>query len=154
MTTTAKRIIGSLRKMPNQTANSLSGRVDAELNVVINVLASLIKDGDIMEVNTPTSAGGAVITYRLAHSDLGWKSVEVLPEHGQDDPVHAPAHYTTGGIEVIDILRAKLTPEEFRGFLKGNVIKYTLRAEHKNGAQDYQKGEWYAQRLAKATTAS
>lgn len=60
------------------------------------------------------------------------------------DPVHAPAHYTAGGIEVIEILRAKLSPEEFRGFCKGNIIKYTLRAELKNGAIDYAKASVYA----------
>lgn len=69
------------------------------------------------------------------------------------DPVHSPSHYTSGGIEVIDVLRAKLTPEEFRGFLKGNVIKYMLRAEHKGGAQDYKKGCVYATWLAEQSIA-
>ena len=68
------------------------------------------------------------------------------------DPVKSPAHYTSGGIELVDILRAKLTPEELRGFFKGNVIKYLLRAEHKGGAEDYQKGCVYANWLAAATT--
>jgi hypothetical protein len=69
------------------------------------------------------------------------------PKH---DPIHNPSHYTNGGIEFIEVLRAKLSADEFRGFLKGNVIKYTLRAEHKNGAQDYAKGAKYAQWLAEA----
>jgi len=69
----------------------------------------------------------------------------------QHDAVHTPNHYTAGGMEVIDILRAKLTPEEFRGFLKGNIVKYTLRAELKGGAQDYQKASVYAGWLVKAT---
>lgn len=55
-----------------------------------------------------------------------------------------PDHYKEGGIEVIDILKAKLTPEEFRGFLKGNVIKYTFRARLKNGEEDYKKANWYS----------
>lgn len=59
------------------------------------------------------------------------------------DAVHRPAHYTTGGMEVIDILRAKMSPEEFRGFCKGNIIKYILRAEHKDGAQAYRKAGAY-----------
>lgn len=64
------------------------------------------------------------------------------------DPIHNPSHYTNGGIEFIEVLRAKLSSDEFRGFLKGNVIKYTLRAEHKDGAQDYAKGARYAKWLA------
>lgn len=67
------------------------------------------------------------------------------PKH---DPIHNPSHYTNGGIEFIEVLRAKLSSDEFRGFLKGNVIKYTLRAEHKDGAQDYAKGARYAKWLA------
>ena len=44
------------------------------------------------------------------------------------DNVNHPGHYTAGGIEVIEFLKAKLTREEYRGFLKGNVIKYLSRA--------------------------
>lgn len=40
---------------------------------------------------------------------------------------HKPDHYKIGGIEVIDIIKAKLGPEEFNGFLWGNIIKYILR---------------------------
>lgn len=59
-----------------------------------------------------------------------------------------PDHYKTGGLEVIDILKAKLSPEEFRGFLKGNSLKYLLRAEQKGGAEDYAKAMWYSSMLA------
>lgn len=59
-----------------------------------------------------------------------------------------PDHYKQGGIECIDYLRAKLTPEEFRGFLKGNAIKYLSRAEQKGGAEDYAKASWYTAMLA------
>jgi hypothetical protein len=40
-------------------------------------------------------------------------------------------HYDAGGIAVIDVIRAKLTEEQYRGFLLGNVIKYALRLNHK-----------------------
>ena len=59
------------------------------------------------------------------------------------DPVVAPNHYMVGGIETIDFIRAKLTQEEFRGFCKGNVIKYLSRAEHKGGSEDYKKARVY-----------
>lgn len=41
------------------------------------------------------------------------------------------SYYDQGGIEVIEIIRAKLTPEQFRGFLLGNMIKYSTRANWK-----------------------
>jgi len=34
------------------------------------------------------------------------------------------SYYDHGGIATIDIIRAKLTPEELRGWYKGNCIKY------------------------------
>lgn len=66
------------------------------------------------------------------------------------DPVNHPEHYKVGGIETIDFIKAKLTPEEFRGYLKGNVLKYASRAGHKNNAvEDAGKLAWYATRLSK-----
>lgn len=65
------------------------------------------------------------------------------------DPVERPAHYTAGGIETIDYLLAKLAPEEFAGFCRGNVLKYVSRAPHKNGLEDLKKARWYLDRLIK-----
>lgn len=47
----------------------------------------------------------------------------------EPDTVSNPPHYTTGGIECIDAIRSALTPEEFRGYCKGNVLKYIWRNE-------------------------
>lgn len=62
------------------------------------------------------------------------------------EQVDHPAHY--GGAddpyEVIKVLRAWLSRDEFIGFLKGNIIKYQARAAKKSGAQDYAKSAWYA----------
>jgi hypothetical protein len=67
-----------------------------------------------------------------------------------DDPVNSPAHYTVGGIETIDYIKAKLSPEEFIGYLKGNVIKYTSRAGKKQDTiQDLEKAQWYMNRQIK-----
>lgn len=60
------------------------------------------------------------------------------------DPVHAPSHYTDGGIETIDYLRAKLSPEAFVGFCQGNALKYLSRAGKKgSAAEDFAKAEVY-----------
>lgn len=63
------------------------------------------------------------------------------------DNVNQPAHYTGGSIECIDAIRAALTLEEFRGFCKGNVIKYTWRERIKGGDESLKKAEWYLKRL-------
>ncbi len=67
-----------------------------------------------------------------------------------NDNVHSPKHYKLGqlNVEVIDVIENVLTPEEFRGFLKGNRIKYCLRSGKKeNESEDLEKECWYAKRL-------
>jgi len=59
-----------------------------------------------------------------------------------------PDHYKSGGMELIDIFKAKFTEEEFRGFLRMNALKYLFRAEMKNGKEDYEKALWYVSMLA------
>jgi hypothetical protein len=65
----------------------------------------------------------------------------------QPDLVSAPPHYRQGGIECIDAIRAALTEDEFRGFIKGNAIKYTWREKHKGGDEDLRKASWYLSRI-------
>ena len=42
------------------------------------------------------------------------------------------SHYDAGNIAVIDVIKAKLTPEQYEGFLLGQIIKYSLRLNFKN----------------------
>jgi len=64
-----------------------------------------------------------------------------------NENIQNPAHYTAGGIECIDAIEAALTPEEYRGFIKGNVIKYNWRERHKGGNESLGKAVWYLNRL-------
>ncbi len=60
------------------------------------------------------------------------------------DPVNHPSHYNQGGIETLDLIRLYLTPEEYKGYLKGNIIKYRERSQFKgNAEQDYAKAKFY-----------
>ena len=60
------------------------------------------------------------------------------------DPVTNPRHYSkNGGIECIEAIEASMEKNEFRGFAKGNVIKYVWRYEDKNGLEDLKKARWY-----------
>lgn len=64
------------------------------------------------------------------------------------DMVNHPPHYTGGGVECIDAIRASMSDEAFEGFLKGQVMKYIWRYEKKRKpAEDLGKAEWYLQRL-------
>jgi hypothetical protein len=78
--------------------------------------------------------------------------IDIIGQNGNDglhyDPVHRPQHYNQGGIECIDAIRAALTPEEFRGYCKGNALKYVWRELHKGGDESLQKAKWYLAKVA------
>lgn len=39
------------------------------------------------------------------------------------------------GVEAIDIIKQTLSPVEYRGFLKGNILKYQLRLGKKDNVE-------------------
>ena len=64
------------------------------------------------------------------------------------DMVNQPPHYTHGGIETIDYMEAKSTPEEFSGHLRLTAIKYLSRAGLKESTlMDLKKAQWYVNEL-------
>ena len=71
-----------------------------------------------------------------------------------DPMVASPAHYATGSVECIDAIESMLTPEEFVGFLRGTIMRYTWRCTRKGAAlQDVQKLGWYRDRLERVLAA-
>lgn len=55
-----------------------------------------------------------------------------------------PNHYQgSNGIETIDVLNGFMTLEQVKGFLIGNIIKYVLRHQKKNGVEDLKKAKQY-----------
>ena len=66
-------------------------------------------------------------------------------------PVENPDHYNTGAIEAIEAIRASMPPEQFFGYLKGNVMKYLWRYDYKEKpVEDLRKADWYLNRLIDA----
>ena len=61
------------------------------------------------------------------------------------DNVNSPKHYQIGGlgIEVIDVIKSVLGKEKFEGYCRGNVLKYVMRADNKNGLEDLKKARVY-----------
>lgn len=59
-----------------------------------------------------------------------------------EEAVNHPAHYKTGGIEVIDFIEAKEL-----NYRLGNVVKYISRADHKGDKlENLKKAQWYLNR--------
>ena len=70
-----------------------------------------------------------------------------MPESSKPDNVNHPKHYLKGGLECIQVIKAQLTPEQYEGYLYGNVIKYMWRWSDKNGFEDLRKAAKYLEWL-------
>ena len=75
-------------------------------------------------IENRTKGGGAT----------GYEAVTAVMA-ANDDPKDAKyyfdAHYG-GTIQPLEFMQAQMEPEEFRGFLKGNIIKYVARCGKKD----------------------
>lgn len=81
---------------------------------------------------------------------------EMLHEQWDGDPATAKndeytngtsagqEHYKQSAMQPIQVMQRLMTPEQFNGFLIGNVIKYTMRAGHKDAVKkDLNKARQY-----------
>ncbi|HFQ6441024.1 TPA: DUF3310 domain-containing protein [Listeria monocytogenes] len=57
------------------------------------------------------------------------------------DNVNNPSHYTSGGIETLDYIKAKV--KDYPSYAAGNILKYVSRYEYKNGIEDLKKAQFY-----------
>jgi hypothetical protein len=70
-----------------------------------------------------------------------------------DDLQVSGNHYKEMAVQPWELMESVLTHEEFVGFLKGNVIKYALRAGRKDGSDDLGKCRHYMLKLAEVQDA-
>ena len=64
-----------------------------------------------------------------------------------DDLQVSGNHYKDMPVQPWAVMQAVLTHDEFLGFLKGNIIKYSMRAGRKDGSDDAGKARHYMQKL-------
>ena len=65
-----------------------------------------------------------------------------------NDLVNSPHHYqSSSGIECIEAIKAQMSDAEYRGYLRGNVVKYLWRYQQKGGKQSLEKARWYLDKL-------
>lgn len=94
----------------------------------------IVKKGEYIDMEAKITENGGIYTYE---TDAG------------SDMVNKPPHYRQGDIECIDAIKSALTAEEFRGYCKGNALKYIWRERYKGGYQDLEKANWYLERSVK-----
>lgn len=74
-------------------------------------------------------------------------------EAAEIDPVNKPSHYNLGNIECIDAIEESMSSVAFKGYLKGNCMKYLWRYDYKGKqVQDLQKAGWYLNKLTAMVT--
>ena len=62
---------------------------------------------------------------------------QFIPTLSADEQQVNGRHYLDMPMQPWDVMQAVLTPEEFRGFLKGNVIKYAMRQGKKSSPRPW-----------------
>jgi hypothetical protein len=77
----------------------------------------------------------------------------VDPYDIQYDPVGKPKHYNSGNIECIEAIEESMSSHAFKGYLKGNCMKYLWRYDYKGKqVEDLQKAGWYLNKLTEMVT--
>lgn len=72
------------------------------------------------------------------------------PPKPSNDTVNHPSHYTSGGIECIEAIKASMVKGAYKGYLKGNILKYIWRYEKKEKpVEDLKKARTYLDWLIK-----
>ena len=73
---------------------------------------------------------------------------DIIAREDEEDMVGAPKHYNTGNIECIDAIEESMSSVAFKGYLKGNCMKYLWRYDYKGKqVEDLQKAQWYLAKL-------
>tara|TARA_R110002050_G_scaffold25802_9_gene68704 strand:+ start:3175 stop:3492 length:318 start_codon:yes stop_codon:yes gene_type:complete len=84
---------------------------------------------------------------RKAHPAVEVTTTVIEPSL-KSDPVASPSHYNTGNIECIAAIKESMSAREFKGYLKGNSMKYLWRYDYKGKAkEDLKKAQWYLDKL-------
>nr|DAS75321.1 MAG TPA: nucelotide kinase [Caudoviricetes sp.] len=123
--------------------NNLSQKEFAEKIGVTQGFLSYVENGRL-NIESPTLEKKILI---VIGEETGLENKVEKPEKEvpMNDNVHSPKHYMIPGcnFESIDIIRQRLGDVGFMFFLEGNVSKYLIRAEKKNGKEDYEKAKKY-----------
>ena len=86
--------------------------------------------------------------YEARWVDESLEEIIARQDEEEEDVVNNPDHYNTGNVECIEAIEESMTPEAFRGYLKGNCMKYLWRYSYKGKpVEDLQKAQWYLAKL-------
>ncbi len=85
--------------------------------------------------------------------DESLEDIIARQDEEEEDMVGAPKHYNSGNIECIDAIEESMSSHAFKGYLKGNCLKYLWRYDYKGKqVEDLQKAGWYLRKLTAMVT--
>lgn len=85
--------------------------------------------------------------------DESLEDIIARQDEEEEDMVGAPKHYNSGNIECIDAIEESMSSHAFKGYLKGNCMKYLWRYDYKGKqVEDLQKAGWYLRKLTAMVT--
>lgn len=101
-----------------------------------------------VDMSPSDRSGYAVVVDKVLYEDIGpvmyvvrfrgsdtLYTVDGACIHPVEDTMH-DKHYRETVVEPILVMQALFSHDEFIGFLKGNILKYRLRAGHKGGEEE------------------
>ena len=119
------------------------------------------KNGDIVRRSGSSLDDGCSIRFKNDSGVINFLSIgdveEIIPDSDQKETVYVntglpkdSTHYQHTLLQPLEIMQRIMTPEEFKGFLKGNILKYSIRGGNKQGEpaeKDLGKVETYSRWL-------
>jgi|TARA_B100001093_G_scaffold504098_1_gene559423 hypothetical protein len=85
---------------------------------------------------------------KVPNIDKAMKAYVDMADKELEDVVNKPKHYNTGNIECIDAIEESMSSVAFKGYLKGNCLKYLWRYDYKGKqVEDLNKAQWYLNKL-------
>ena len=111
---------------------------DYSLQESYNYIKDIVDYEGSVDVTFVEKNGVALLEHRFTRNDDVFEYVNTVYSSLSEKQ---EKRYKHGAIECIDALRSCLSEEEFRGFCKGNIIKYLWRSEYKGGKEDLEKAK-------------
>ena len=141
-----------------------SGKIGVVRKVFEDGLLEVFCESDMYTGNVYMSDGNYEVIIedepKTAVTHIGGHRIEIdednsVREYGPpaitvDDPPIPPhsSHYHQNGLAPLEVMRRTFPPEQYEGFLRGSLLKYTMRYDRKGQeAEDLGKAEFYSEAL-------
>lgn len=139
-------MLDRLHELRNRNFTPLE--IAQDMGLTFEAVQNRIKYESAMKTGQKPKPKAPRAPFKLAETP---EAPQPQPEKPAPDPVNHPAHYTAGGVECIDAIKAAVP--DFESYCAGNIIKYVWRYRNKNGAEDLRKAGWYLHALIKEVEA-